>query len=646
MTNSGSDQEIQPTPLELVRQKAKDFCSLLDEGANWHHRIGTFVTDAEIIVREYAPNADYVSLIGDFNHWDRGKDPLKRVSEFEWEVKIDRHRVTPESRYKLHIAGYNGARDRIPSTCQFARQSTDGDFSAVFEFHKLNPPTMPSSKASSLKIYELHIGLAASGPRIGTYLEVAHEVIHRIRDAGYTAVQLMAVHEHPYYGSFGYHVSNPYGICSRFGNRHDFKYLIDRCHELGLIVIIDLVHAHAVKNLAEGLGEFDGQEGYLFVRGKDALHPAWDSFVYDFDNPTTLSYLLSNARYWLETYGIDGFRVDGVTSILYHDHGIGHTSFNKADYMGSNLNQSGLLYLYLLCKLVHRIRPDAIMIAEDVSGFPSIALPDSAGGIGFDYRLQMGLPDFFESVASNVMTVGIRPSSMWHVLVSRRFDERHVAYVESHDQAIVGGQALIFRLLGPKMYTDMLADSQNHDIRLAVAIVNVCKSVVFLLGGEAWMTFIGNEFGHPDWVEFPTPDNNDCFEYAYRKWFLAVDPALMYGKLANFDRELMYHSSLFEAWKESYMTAPLLDDERHVAVFHRHGVVLITNSSPDRSIDDLWVPVPKAGDYRVIITTENDKFGGYARIDDRMTYHSLEVDGMSYIRIYAPSMSATFVKCS
>ena len=643
MTNSGSDQNTNRSPIDIVRQKASDYMRNLSDDFVWHHRIGLFVTENEIVVREYAPNAHYVSLIGDFNHWDRGQDPLKRISESEWEITINRHRVAPGSRYKLHIAGHNGARDRIPSTCQYARQSHDGDFSAIFDFEFLSPPTTLTKKAGSLKVYELHIGLAASGPRIGTYLEVAHEVVHRIRDAGYTAVQLMAVHEHPYYGSFGYHVSNPYGICSRFGSRQDFKFLVDRCHELGLMVIIDLVHAHAVKNLAEGLGEFDGQDGYLFVRGKDALHPSWDSLVYDYDNPITLSYLLSNARYWLEAYGVDGFRVDGVTSILYHDHGIGHTRFTERDYEGSNLNQSGLLYLVLLCKLVHQLRPDAVLIAEDVSGFPGVARPESVNGIGFDYRLQMGLPDFFESIASDVMRVGIRPSSLWHTLVSRRFDEKHIGYVESHDQAIVGGQALIFRLLGPKMYTDMLVDTQSHDVRLAVAIVNVCKSVVFLLGGEAWMSFIGNEFGHPDWVEFPTPDNDDCFEYAYRKWFLTEDPALMYGKLANFDRELMHQSSLFGAWDESYMTAPLLDDDRNLAVFHRDGVVLITNTSPVSSIEDLWVPVPTPGEYRVILSTENYEYGGYARVDELMRYPSIDVEGISYIRIYAPSMSAMFV---
>ncbi|MFM7188891.1 MAG: alpha-amylase family glycosyl hydrolase [Armatimonadota bacterium] len=643
MTNSGSNQNPKRPLIDVVREKAIAYIDNLSNGFEWHHRIGTFVTDHEIVIREYAPNAHFVSIIGDFNHWDRGRDPLRRISDSEWEVSINRQRVSPGSRYKLHIAGYNGARDRIPSTCPYARQSSNGDFAAIFDFDYLTPPTKPPTTSSSLKIYELHIGLAASGPRIGTYLEVAHEVVHRIREAGYTAVQLMAVHEHPYYGSFGYHVSNPYGICSRFGTRQDFKYLVDKCHELGLIVIIDLVHAHAVKNLAEGLGEFDGQEGYLFVRGKDALHPSWDSLVYDYENPITLSYLLSNARYWLDVYGVDGFRVDGVTSILYHDHGIGHSCFSEADYEGTNLNLSGLLYLYLLCKLVHQLRPDAVLIAEDVSGFPGVALPESLGGIGFDYRLQMGLPDFFESVASYVMTVGIQPSSMWHALVSRRFDEKHIGYVESHDQAIVGGQALIFRLLGPKIYTDMLVDTQSHDVRLAVAIVNVCKAVVYLLGGEAWMSFIGNEFGHPDWVEFPTPDNDDCFEYAYRKWYLPNDPVLMYGKLANFDRDLMHHSTLNGAWDESYLTAPLLDDSRNVAVFHRNGVVLVTNTSPVYSIEDLWVPVPTSGNYHVILSTDNSNYGGYARLDEHMLYPSGEVDGVSYIRIYAPSMSATLI---
>ena len=643
MTNSERDHS---TPITRAHVDARDVLDRNRVDGFWHHRIGTFIGPDHIVIREHAPNAHFISLIGDFNHWDRGRDPLKRVSDTEWEITIDRVRVKPGTRYKLHIAGHNGVRDRIPSTCPYACQSLDGDFAAIFDFNILSPPTRSQNQPDVLKIYELHIGLAASGPRIGTYLEVAHDVIHKVKSAGYTAVQLMAVHEHPYYGSFGYHVSNPYGICSRFGTRQDFKYLVDKCHEMGLMVIIDLVHAHAVKNLSEGLGEFDGQEGYLFKTGHNALHPAWDSLVYDYRNPVTLSYLLSNARYWIEEYGIDGFRVDGVTSILYHDHGIGHTGFTDDDYHGNNLNQGGLLYLVLLCKLVHELRPDAVLIAEDVSGLPGLARPIHFGGVGFDYRLQMGLPDFFESVAKNVMDAGIRPSTLWNALVSRRFDERHVGYVESHDQAIVGGQSLIFRLLGPKMYTDMHADTQSHDIHLAIAVVNVSKSIVFFLGGEAWMSFIGNEFGHPDWVDFPTPDNDDCFEYAYRKWYLANDSSLMYAKMASFDRNLMNQLRIYGAWRESYMTAPVLDDDRKLAVFHRNGVILVTNTSTDVSYEDVWVPVPESGDYRVVLSTETRDYGSYGRLDEDMQYASIAVDGVAYIRLYVPSMSATFLNLS
>ena len=643
MTNSEPDADLTTTPLATAHTSALEMCNNHKVDDFWHHRIGTFIVSEQITIREYAPNARFISVIGDFNHWDRGLDPMKRVSETDWEITIDAARVTPGGRYKLHIAGHNGGRDRIPSTCSYAQQSSDGDFAAIFDFDVLSPPTTSVVKANALKIYELHIGLAANGPRIGTYLEVAHDVIHKVKAAGYTAVQLMAVHEHPYYGSFGYHVSNPYGICSRFGTRQEFKYLVDQCHAIGLMVIIDLVHAHAVKNLAEGLGEFDGQSGYLFQHGQKAIHPAWDSLVYDYENPVAVSYLLSNARYWIEEYGIDGFRVDGVTSILYHDHGIGHTCFSDDDYHGSNLNRSGLQYLVLLCNLVHRLRPDAILVAEDVSGLPGVARPAHLGGVGFDYRLQMGLPDFFESMAKNVMQVGITPSRIWEALVSRRFDERHVGYVESHDQAIVGGQSLIFRLLGPKMYTDMHADTQSHDVHLAVSVVNVAKSLVFFLGGEAWMSFIGNEYGHPDWVEFPTPDNDDCFEYAYRKWYLATDSALMYEKMAAFDHDLMHQLRIVTAWDESYMTAPLLDDNRKLAVFHRDGVVLVSNTTTDVSYEDVWIPVPLEGDYRVILTTEGRHYGSYGRLDEDMQYTSCVVDRNAYIRLYVPSMSAIFL---
>jgi 1,4-alpha-glucan branching enzyme len=189
----------------------------------------------------------------------------------------------------------------------------------------------------------------------------------------------------------------------------------------------------------------------------------------------------------------------------------------------------------------------------------------------------------------------------------------------------------------------MHAETQSHDVHLAVAVVNVAKSIVFFLGGEAWMSFIGNEFGHPDWVEFPTPDNDDCFEYAYRKWYLATDSALMYEKMAAFDRDLMHQRKIAATWDESYMTAPLLDDNRKLSVFHRDRVVLVCNTTTDVSYEDVWVPVPEQGNYRVILSTEDHRYGGYARVNENMQYASIVVDGNAYIRLYVPSMSAIFM---
>jgi 1,4-alpha-glucan branching enzyme len=193
------------------------------------------------------------------------------------------------------------------------------------------------------------------------------------------------------------------------------------------------------------------------------------------------------------------------------------------------------------------------------------------------------------------------------------------------------------------MYSEMHVSAESHDVHLAMSVVNVAKSIVVLLGGEAWMSFIGNEFGHPDWVEFPTPDNNDCFEYAYRKWHLASDESLMYQKLAAFDSDLMHCERVWGCWTQSYMTAPLLDDGRRLAAFHRDGIVLVTNTSPDASYEDVWIPVPVNGDYRVILSTENRSYAGYARLDEDMVYASIHSDGNAYIRLYVPSMSATFL---
>lgn len=606
---------------------------------SWHHYIGVQTSDSSVLVREYAPQAEYVSIFGEFNHWDRACDPLERQSDGTWVTNLDRNRITNNSKYKLHIAGYNGARDRLPSTAKYSVQTEHGDYASVFNFTSLSPVTSTTLQNQDLNIYEVHIGLAANGPHIGTYRELADNIVPYIARCGYTCVQLMGVHEHPYYGSFGYHVSNPFGVCSRFGSPHDFKYLVDTCHANEIKVIIDLVHAHAVKNLDEGLGEFDGREGYLFQPYSHGLHPAWDSLVYDYSSRFTQTYLLSNVRYWLEEYGIDGFRVDGVTSILYADHGIARSGFELSDYYSENVNTDGLLYLRLLNHVSHCVRQTVITIAEDVSGMPGLARPLDEQGIGFDYRLQMGLPDFFENHATRVLTEGLSPSALWQTLISRRLSEKHVAYIESHDQSIVGGQSLIFRMLGKQMYSDMSIASKSHTSHLAISMINIWKLVTKVFGGESWLTFVGNEFGHPEWVDFPTPANNDSFAFAYRKWFLRHDANLLYSRLAAFDDVLMHLEATQAAWGEIRVTAPLVDDCRQLLVLHRAGLVCVMNLHPTQSYEDVWIPIPVEQDHSVVITTDEAAFGGHGRVDTGKIYPWLN-EGTPYIRIYVPSASA------
>ena len=281
------------------------------------------------------------------------------------------------------------------------------------------------------------------------------DILPRIKKDGYNTVQLMAVMEHPYYASFGYQVSNFFAASSWYGTPDDLKALINEAHAMGLSVLLDLVHSHAVKNTAEGINGFDGRDDQFFKEGSAGDHPAWGSKVFDYGKNGVVHFLLSNVRFWLEEYHFDGFRFDGVTSMIYLDHGLGSAFTDYRQYFSMNTDVQAVAYLQLAAELTHEFKRGALCVAEEMSGMPGMCLPVKDGGIGFDYRLSMGLPDFF------IKTIKEKQDGQWNIgrlyyeLISRRPGEKNIAYCESHDQALVGDKTLMFRLADKEMYWGM-----------------------------------------------------------------------------------------------------------------------------------------------------------------------------------------------
>jgi 1,4-alpha-glucan branching enzyme len=589
-------------------------------------------------IREWAPAARGVSLIGDFNQWDRESHPLTATDQGVWKLDLPADALAHGQKVKLHVIGADGSRrDRIPACIRRAVQDpTTHDYCGQI----WNPPQPygwqhrfdPASIGAPL-IYETHVGMAGEEPRVHTYREFANAILPRVVAGGYNTLQLMAVQEHPYYGSFGYHVSSFFAPCSRFGTPEDLKYLIDTAHGLGVAVLLDVVHSHAVKNIAEGLNDFDGSGHQYFHSGPLGDHPAWDSKCFDYARPEVRQFLLSNLRYWLEEFRFDGFRFDGVTSMLYHSRGV-KAFGNYDDYFGSDSDDAAILYLKLASKLIQVFKPGAIAIAEDMSGMPGLCRPLDEGGLGFSFRLAMGIPDYWIKLLKHSRDEEWDMGELWGVLANRRHGEATIAYAESHDQALVGDKTLAFRMMDQKMYWHMDLADTDIVIQRGVALHKLIRLVTLVLGGEGWLNFMGNEFGHPEWLDFPRGGNDWSYHYCRRQWSLVDNPQLKYHWLAEFDRELMHFATRYSLLQTPAAQLIHLDGEQKIIVAERANLIFVFNFSVANSLFDYAVHVPKVGVREVVLDTDSAITGGHARVDHLCEYPVAD-DGV--MKLYTPA---------
>ena len=596
--------------------------------------------------REWLPGAWEVFLFGDFNGWERRSLPLARGADGVWSIFLydgDWGRgLKHGSLYKILVHGENGWHERIPA---YARRVVQDDATKNFTAQFWNPEPFDWTgdcfdigNLPTLYIYESHVGMAVEQERVGSYAEFARDVLPRIKRAGYNTVQLMGVAEHPYYGSFGYHVSSFFAPSSRFGTPEELKALIRSAHALDLAVVMDLVHAHYVKNLNEGLNGLDGTDCQYSPSGEEGYQPYWDSKLFDYGKPQVRHFLLSNIKYWLDEFRFDGFRFDGVTSMIYRHHG--YTEFDsRGKYFGPDVNRAALTYLTLANTLVHEVRPSAVTIAEDVSGMPGMCISVGDGGVGFDYRLGMAVPDFWIRMLKDVPDEDWNIWDIWNILTDRLPAVRTVAYAESHDQAMVGDQTIAFRLMDKEMYTGMACGVRNIVVERGIALHKMIRLVTIALGGQAYLNFMGNEFGHPEWIDFPREGNGWSYRYARRQWSLADDAGLRYAQLGLFDRDMLDMVERNGIMRSGYAYNHLMDTAAKTMVFSHGCVLFVFNWHPSLSIADYMVPVPEAGRYRIILSTDDLRYGGQGRNDRSVAHFSFPVtddEGVTrhYIKVY------------
>lgn len=612
----------------------------LSDFANGHHYFGLHRTAKGWVFREWAPNATAIFLVGSFSGWEEREEyQLHRQENDVWERHFDQGAFQHEDLYKLMMHWDGGSGERLPAYAgRVVQDSETKIFSAqVWATDKQYPwkHDKKRKRPENLLVYEAHVGMATEKEEVGSYEEFRKEILPRIKKAGYNTVQIMAIQEHPYYGSFGYHVSNYFAVSSRFGTPDELKHLIDDAHKMGLLVIMDLVHSHSVKNVNEGLGLFDGTPYQYFHDGPRREHTAWDSLCFDYGKNEVVHFLLSNIKYWIEEFHFDGYRFDGVTSMLYYDHGLERAFGSYDDYFDGGQDGDAITYLMLANKLLHDYNKETISVAEDMSGYPGLAAPIDSGGLGFDYRLAMGIPDYW------IKTIKEKRDEEWSVgnimweLSNKRPEEQTVSYAESHDQALVGDKTLIFRLIDKEMYWHMDKASQNLVVDRGIALHKMIRLITIALSGGGYLNFMGNEFGHPEWIDFPREGNGWSHKYARRQWSLVDNDMLRYEQLDKFDKAMI---ALFDKIKLKSTWAESLyeHEEDQMLAFIREDHVFVFNFNPNKSFENYEIPVPE-GKYAVVLDSDADEYGGFNRVDDTMTYRTEIINGESKIKLYAPN---------
>ena len=634
--------------IEIESRLTQGQGSLADFAAG-HEYFGLHLRNNEWIFREWAPNATRIYLIGDMTNWQEKKDfALHRISQDgHWEIRLSQDKLKHGDHYRLRIHWSGGEGDRIPA---YARRVVQDPDTLIFNAQVWSPPDPYRWKCMDFQsspdpifVYEVHVGMAQEEEKIGSYREFTTQILPRIVATGYNTLQLMAIQEHPYYGSFGYQVSNFFAASSRFGTPEELKDLIDTAHAAGLRVIMDMVHSHGVSNEVEGLSRFDGTLHQYFHEGPRGIHEAWDSRCFDYGKHPVLHFLLSNCRFWLDEYNLDGFRFDGVTSMLYMDHGLEKAFTSYEDYFDDNVDEDALTYLALANKLIHDVRPDAITIAEDISGMPGLAVPISSGGVGFDYRFAMGVPDNWIRLVKDTPDEQWHMGNLWYELTNRRRDEKTISYTESHDQALVGDKTIIFRLIDADIYDHMQVGEDNPTVARGMALHKMIRLITLATAGNGYLNFMGNEFGHPEWIDFPREGNNWSYRYARRQWHLVDDENLKYQFLARFDRDMISLSvdhSLLES-QEVHLIYEHSDNK--IIIFERAGLLFIFNFHPERSYSDYRFEA-SPGKYRMIFNSDAPEYGGHNRLHPDQYHLTLFDTSMerqrNLLSLYLPTRTA------
>ena len=642
------DIELRMNRFKEKRWQLVGGAETLKDFANGYLYFGFHKTQNGWVFREWLPGADEVRLFGDFNGWDKDSHPLDRGENGVWEIALKgKNSLKNGQNVKLWVRRGDAWFERLPaySTKVMMDEETHLLCSQVWdpEVYPWTDADFIAQKPDAPLIYEAHVGMSQDKEGIGTYREFADNVLPRISELGYNTVQLMAIQEHPYYGSFGYQVTNFFAAAHWYGDPEDLKYLVNKAHGMGIRVLLDVVHSHACPNVGEGLQLQDGTENQYFLEGGQGWHPAWGTKLFNYGRVEVLHFLLSNLKFWQTEYHFDGFRFDGVTSMIYHDHGLGSAFTNYDMYFNMNTDLEALNYLQLANELIHEVNPFATTVSEDMSGMPGMCLPIEQGGIGFDYRLAMGEPDYWIKLLKDTRDEDWNMNALWHEMTTRRPQEKVIGYCESHDQALVGDKTIIFRMADAEMYTGMMKEYHSLTMDRAIELHKIIRLYTMSLGGNGYLNFMGNEFGHPEWIDFPREGNGWSYKYCRRQWKLVDDKRLKYEWLNDFDKAMINLAKDRKLLNDPYAVSLWIDPERKIITFSRGKLLFVFNFHNSYSEQRFFLHAHTIGEgtYKVILSTDEERFGGPGLIDHGFEYHTAYVEGRGLgFDVYSPCRTA------
>jgi 1,4-alpha-glucan branching enzyme len=588
----------------------------------------------------WAPNAQHVSVIGSFNNWEAWIHPMKLIGNSGvWELFVPG--VKEGDQYKFEIKGQQGFWAQKADPYAFAAEVRPRTASVVFDLSRyewsdaawIDQRTQTKWHEKPVSVYEVHLGSwkrnVEQGNRWLTYRELAEQLIPYVKEMGYTHIELMPIAEHPFDGSWGYQTGGYFAPTSRFGSPDDFRYFVDRCHQEGIGVILDWVPAHFPKD-AHGLGYFDGTHLYEHADPRLGEHMDWGTLIFNYGRNEVSGFLLSNAIFWAHEYHIDGLRVDAVASMLYLDYSREAGQWIPNKY-GRRENLEAIEFIKHFNSMVHAECPGFLTFAEESTAFPQVSHPVDFGGLGFDFKWNMGwMNDTLKYFSKDPVHRKYHQGDLTFSMIYA-FTENFILPF-SHDEVVHGKASLLDKMPG-----DFWQKFANQRLLFAYMFAHPGKKLLFM----------GCEIGQ--WREWDAATSLDWNLLAYDphrklKALVAKLNGLYTGEAALYDIE--------SSW-QGFDWIDFHDAQSSVVSFLRKGrdpqeiIVCILNLTPTPR-PGYRIGLPQDGDWKVILNTDASVYGGSnagPKEGDVYDAHHLPWHGKGFsIQLDLPPLGALMLK--